>query len=716
MTAARPATLLPHHDHLIRVVSAIAPAVADARGYCSLTVKADAKRLGFGEAQARVPALLIPIWNVHGETGSYQLRPDTPRITKRKAVKYETPHGSHMLLDVPPGSRSALGDPTIPLLITEAPRKADAAVSVGFCAIAIIGVWNWRGKNTHGGLTVLADWECIALNGRTILLAFDSDVLTKREVHHALTRFKAFLESRQAHVRIVRLPHGPGGSKMGLDDFLAAGHDRDDVLALVSADLPPAPPTAAADVEDLGPTGAAEHLSDLGNAQRLWRLHGADVRWIKAWDAYYLFDGRLWREDNTEQLRRWAEDVVRDLHRAAVVAPTQAARESLAAWALRSESVGRLYAMVELLKGQPGVAIEPNQFDADPWILSCPNGVLELRTFALRPHRREDFLTKITAAPYDPAARSDVWERFLREDVADADTITTLQRFAGYSLTGDVQHDKFLFIYGPGGSGKSTLLEALKRTLGDYAGTAQFETFMERRRDRGAADDDRADLRGRRLVAAVETTGSRRWATGIIKLLTGGAEIRARHQFERLFSFPPQFKLWLAANERPDVDADNDGFWRRILEVPFPHGRPEDKERDPRVRTALIDPATSGAAILAWAVQGCRAWHDEGCSLGVSTTVKDSTRAYRERMDSVAQFLADRCELFPIATARPAALRAAYVWWCKDHDVRPVGGEAWPRALAGHGIELVRKSPTAPRIWLGVTLLPDADAQEEVPF
>lgn len=468
--------------------------------------------------------------------------------------------------------------------------------------------------------------------------------------------------------------------------------------------------------EDNGTTEPeAEHLSDLGNAQRLARLHGADVRWIKAWNAYYVFNGRLWREDSTEQLTRWAEDVIRDLHLAAEFAPTRPKREALAVWALKSESAGHLRAMIDLLKGQPGIATLPDAFDADLWLLSCPNGVLDLRTFDLRPHRRADLLTKMTTAPYDPAARSDVWERFLLYNLPDAETVTTLQRFAGYSLTGDIRHEQFLFLHGPGGSGKSTLLEALKRTLGDYAGTANFETFLAGRRDVGAADDDRADLRGRRLVSAVETTGRRDWATGLAKLFTGGDTIRARHQYERLFAFMPQFKLWLGANDRPRVPASDEAFWRRLLEVPFPHGRPDARQRDPRIKATLTDPAASGAAILAWCVKGCQAWQHEGHSLKVSATIVTSTTEYREAMDSVAQFLNDRCLLEPTGTAVPSALRAAYVAWCKEQDLRSAVGEIWTNALAAKKIELVRLSRNGPRRWAGVTLLPGDDA-EKPPF
>lgn len=184
--------LLPQHQALIDA-SAVSPEVAAARGYRSVTTKADLARLGFGAAQRNVPGLLIPIWNAAGELATYQLRPDQPRIKNGKALKYETPKDSQMAVDVPPTIRRQLGDPKIPLWITEGARKADAAVSIGLCCIAILGVWNWRGKNDLGGLTALSDWELIARNGRDIYLAFDSDVMTKWEVAAALKRLVEFL-------------------------------------------------------------------------------------------------------------------------------------------------------------------------------------------------------------------------------------------------------------------------------------------------------------------------------------------------------------------------------------------------------------------------------------------------------------------------------------------------------------------------------------------
>ncbi|MDQ3259073.1 MAG: DUF3854 domain-containing protein, partial [Acidobacteriota bacterium] len=147
--------LLSHHAELISA-SAISDEVVRARGYRTVTDKAELKALGFGEAQRRTPALLIPVRSVTGEIATYQIRPDEPRIKDGKPLKYETPAGTRMALDIPPMARLMLADPALPLFITEGARKADAAVSRGLCCVALLGVWNFRGMNEHGGLTALA--------------------------------------------------------------------------------------------------------------------------------------------------------------------------------------------------------------------------------------------------------------------------------------------------------------------------------------------------------------------------------------------------------------------------------------------------------------------------------------------------------------------------------------------------------------------------------
>src|SRR5262249_51176576 len=154
------------------------------------------------------------------------------------------------------------------------------------------------------------------------------------------------------------------------------------------------------------------------------------------------------------------------------------------------------------------------------------NGTLDLRTGELRPHRREDLLTKLCAVEYDPRARAPAWERFLAEVFpGDPALVGFLQRLLGRCLSGDVSEHVLPIFWGRGANGKPTLVNALLAVFGpDYAMKAPPDLIMVKR---GAPPTERADLFGRRLVVAMETEEGARLAEALVKDLTGGDRIRA---------------------------------------------------------------------------------------------------------------------------------------------------------------------------------------------
>jgi putative DNA primase/helicase len=197
----------------------------------------------------------------------------------------------------------------------------------------------------------------------------------------------------------------------------------------------------------------------------------------------------------------------------------------------------------------------------------------------------------------------------------------------------------------------------------EYARTADFEMFLKRRGDAGIRNDV-ARLAGARLVVSVEVDDGKALAEGLLKVLTGGDTVTARFLYHEAFEFTPQFKLWLAANERPRVNADDAAMWRRILQLPFVHVIPE-AERDDNVKLSLrTDPAVQ-TAILAWAVQGCLEWQERG--LDVPDAVRDYTREYREEQDPLRDWLADCTVRDADATTPVSALRQSYETWCIDN-------------------------------------------------
>ncbi len=235
--AAGTRVLHEHHRKMLVEDSAIAPEVVEERGCYTVTTKSELGRKGFGRSQQGVPGLMFPI---HGPTGEQPFglyRPDDPRVLDGKKRKYEFPAKQKMALDVPPRCRAHIGDPGVPLFITEGSKKADAGATRGLCLLALLGVWNWRGRNGLGGKTALPEWEYVALKGRKVYVVFDSDVMQKIEVYGALERLRGFLKHRGADVRVIYLSSGPGGTKVGLDDFFAMGNSVDDLLACAQEEL-----------------------------------------------------------------------------------------------------------------------------------------------------------------------------------------------------------------------------------------------------------------------------------------------------------------------------------------------------------------------------------------------------------------------------------------------------------------------------------------------
>ena len=139
-----------------------------------------------------------------GDTSTGRTSRGSPR--PGTVIKYETPKDQRNGIDIPPGARDQIGDPSVPLLVTEGSRKADAAVSAGLACVSLNGVYGWRGRNGRGGRLAVADWHDIALNGRRVVLAFDSDVVRKRVVQQALAELAGYLSSKGAAVEYLHLP------------------------------------------------------------------------------------------------------------------------------------------------------------------------------------------------------------------------------------------------------------------------------------------------------------------------------------------------------------------------------------------------------------------------------------------------------------------------------------------------------------------------------
>lgn len=267
-------------DHLdMLAASGITPESAELRGYETIRDPRKLALLGYPKAAQRTQGLLIPQRRQDGSVWGYAYRPDHPRERNGKPAKYEMPYRQSNHIDVPAGVGPMLSDPGKPLVITEGSKKADCAAQRGLCCVSINGVAGWRGTNTAGGKTAVPDFNDVALNGRSVVLAFDGDVARKQPVQLELCKLADYLKHKGAQVSYLHLPDTD--QKTGLDDYLTE-HSVEELWRLVRPDMP-AVKTKAADITPPNNSATAQPrtsqaVPELARLQRILDAVADEVR------------------------------------------------------------------------------------------------------------------------------------------------------------------------------------------------------------------------------------------------------------------------------------------------------------------------------------------------------------------------------------------------------------------------------------------------------
>lgn len=469
------------------------------------------------------------------------------------------------------------------------------------------------------------------------------------------------------------------------------------------------------------------HLTDMGNALEFVADHAADVRYVPSW-GWMAWDGLRWVRDEAGRAQELAKRTVARMFREAAEAVKAIAEEIESGdgeddeadaklkekfraakkqldWAFRSEDAKRLAAMLTLAKSDYRVVATVDQFDADPFAFNVQNGTIDLQTGELRPHNRDDLITRLSPVAYDRDASSELWAKVLLAIFAgDVELIRWLRRLLGYCLTGDCREQIIAILHGTGGNGKSLLIEVLLDILADYGLKANSELLLASRHDRH--ETEKAQLCGRRFVAAVETGEGRRLNETLVKEASGGDRITARFMKKDHFTFRPTFKLALATNHRPEIRGTDVGIWRRVRLIPFT--RRFWKEGEPPGDPALrADPELGRKlraeypAILTWLVIGANEWHKSG--LGTCKAVEIATSEYRDAEDIVKEFIDECCVREVSASVGATVLYKAYVAWADARKEQAFKQTTFGRRLTDMGFDKTKEGTVT---YLGLRLKP----------
>jgi putative DNA primase/helicase len=470
----------------------------------------------------------------------------------------------------------------------------------------------------------------------------------------------------------------PPKSAKEIEDMVAYVQTKPQgTLPTLPREPPPAPGPSEAPVDDGGTAPALETdaeppnliyflHNDHGNACRLIKYCGQNLRYCHALKKWLVWDGWRYAVDDTGQARRLAKETGLEFLKQAIKAGNEPA-EKFAKASLDSKRITTMLSMAEC-----EIFVKPDELDDDPFALNFLNGTVDLRTGKLRPHSQTDLITRLIHYEYRPGARCPRWREFLDQimgggpdaserDLECAERLTAyLQRAIGYSLTGTTCEKAVFIPFGGGNNGKSTMLNAIHQVALEYSVLIQVDTLMVRQESNNT-QADLADLRGARFVQTSETEEGQRLAQGKLKRITQGmGSIKAVRKYENPIEFPETHHLWIDTNRKPVIrDADDRATFNRLHPIPFTVEIPPD-QIDKSLPGKLLAEAEG---ILAWIVEGARLWFATG--LNKPPEIDAAKEAWHSEMDQIGRFLGERCIVADACRVLAATLYAEYRNWAE---------------------------------------------------
>lgn len=568
--------------------------------------------------------------------------------------------------------------------------------------LTLVG-WGLQATTNSGGAEKFTQ-NNEALRGRTIVILPDNhDTGFKHGI-----QVEKKLTGIAAKIITIRLPDVP--EKGDVTKWKELGHTKEELLELVDEALSAPKPDITQFVKSdtlLRP----EELSPMGLAARFHELYYQETRYVEVRNTFYNYELGVWRDSKCcTEIK--CKRVINELHE-----KVKKAEEYLEHLLIKRKSgdptvadaIAKQVSFVEAAQkflpstkqpkmmgailefSRSDLLIGADDFDPNHAILNLKNGTIELDKKKFRSFRASDLCSMQSPVAYDAAAECPRWIGFLNEIfLNDKELIAFIRRAIGYSISGYTSEQVLFILHGDGSNGKSVLLSVLDELLGTYLKSANVDTFMDDRPN-GGHNEDIARLRGARLVTTTETEKSKRLAEGLVKRLTGGDVITASYKHQRTFQFVPRFKIWLAANHKPQINNTDFGIWRRILLVPF-SVKFVKPGADLGANQLHIDPNLQRdlraelPGILNWVIAGFEEWRREG--LNPPDIVKAASEEYRVESDKLGAFLTEEMLLGGGMNCPLAQAYQAYRTWAESGGMRPTSIREFSKDLKARGIEI----------------------------
>lgn len=393
--------------------------------------------------------------------------------------------------------------------------------------------------------------------------------------------------------------------------------------------------------------------------------HRGQYAYLHGIGAWHKWCGTHWRLDVTGKLFEDIRTLARDYN-----------KENKVSMGRHSFTKG----VEGHLRSDPIYARDARDFDADSFLLNCPDGTWNLRSGRRRNHDPEDRISMITAA--SPSMNGG--ERFLQflEEIAlgDQDLIDFLQRALGSCLSGAIAEHWLMFWIGTGRNGKNTLGDLVAKIMGDYATNIPSSALMAQRNQQHPTE--LMELKGKRLVTSSEVEEGAHWAESRIKELTGDEFLKGRYMRQDFIKFQRVHKHLIYGNHRPALRNVDQAIKSRFRIVPFKASFANNP--DPRLPEKLM---AESAFVLHWLMEGHGMWMDNGCRVGTCDAVEAESQDYFDSQATVDMWVEERCNLVPDegqsgrTWSKSSELYADYAEWKGRRGESPQGQQRFAESM-----------------------------------
>lgn len=442
-------------------------------------------------------------------------------------------------------------------------------------------------------------------------------------------------------------------------------------------------------------------LDDVGNGMRLARAVAGRFRWVVEEKVWYWWDGAHYRPDiDGGIVREWVR-----VTEAMLLEANTNGDDALRKFAKGCRNMARITAAINMAKSS-GLSYSSTEWNPYRHLLNVHNGVLNLRTGELVAHHPKFLMTNMFNSSYDPQADCPNFKEFMSKVLPDEGLRNYVQRALGYSLLGDSDQRSLFLIYGPSGTGKSTLMEAMRELFGDYGTTAQSGTFRAPKNDK-APTNDLHELRGKRFVATSETAETSAFDEDLLKRLSGRDRVRSRALYQESVEWVPECTIWVATNNAPRFNSDDNAIWRRTKLIPFNTVFSDSGEIFDYARKVL---ALEHAGILNWLLAGLWEFLRDG-ALGEPDLIQALALEQRQESDSVARFLDDEMADGLLVVEQDQRIRATEIFsryseWAKRSGERGLGNRRFANRVRSLYPDVNREKVDGHIVWLGIGRTP----------